>query len=135
MRYARGKKAYGFSDRSGFRYALNDLVYEYRDGKRTGMRVGRDEVDIDHPQLRLGRTKVDDPQSLFDPRPDTATESLFGFDPVGNPALSMRMSIGYVFVDVHTVGPVVPEPEPTVSTVTYGGEVVTHNGEDVTYTV
>lgn len=128
MRYARGKKAYGLSDRSGFRYALNDLVYEYRDGKRTGMRVGRDEVDIDHPQLRLGRTKVDDPQSLFDPRPDTATESLFGFDPVGNPALSMRMAIGYVFVDVIT------GPEIETNTVTHLGEVITSGGETVTYT-
>jgi len=128
MRYASGKKAYGFSDRSGFRYALNDLVYEYRDGKRTGMRVGRDEVDIDHPQLRLGRTKVDDPQSLFDPRPDTATESLFGFDPVGNPALSMRMAIGYVFVDVIT------GPEVETDYVTYLGDVVTSGGEAVTHT-
>lgn len=128
MRYARGKKAYGFSDRSGFRYALNDLVYEYRDGKRTGMRVGRDEVDIDHPQLRLGRTRVDDPQSLFDPRPDTATESLFGFDPVGNPALSMRMAIGYVFVDVIT------GPEIETNTVMYLGEVITSGGEAVTHT-
>lgn len=128
MRYARGKKAYGFSDRSGFRYALNDLVYEYRDGKRTGVRVGRDEVDIDHPQLRLGRTRVDDPQSLFDPRPDTATESLFGFDPVGNPALSMRMAIGYVFVDVIT------EHEAVTEDVTYLGDVITSGGETVTYT-
>lgn len=128
MRYARGKRAYGFSDRSGFRYALNDLVYEYRDGKRTGMRVGRDEVDIDHPQLRLGRTKVDDPQSLFDPRPDTATESLFGFDPVGNTALSMRMAIGYVFVDVIT-GAVIEADD-----VTYLGDIITSGGETVTHT-
>lgn len=128
MRYSRGKKAYGFSDRSGFRYALSDLVYEYRDGKRTGLRVGRDEVDIDHPQLRLGRTRVDDPQSLFDPRPDKTKESLFGFDPVGNPALSMRMAIGYVFVDVIT------EHEAVTEDVTYLGDVITSDGETVTYT-
>ena len=98
--YANGKKAYGFSDRSGFRYPLKDLVYEYKDGKRTGLRVGRDEVDEDHPQLRLGRTRMDDPQTLYNPRPDTTVESLWGWNPVWNPAQYMTMKTGRVTVVV-----------------------------------
>ena len=48
--YAKGTKAFGFCDRTGFRYPLQDLVWEYKDGKRTGMRIGKDMVDPDHPQ-------------------------------------------------------------------------------------
>ena len=87
MTYAAGKKAFGYCDKTGFRYALTDLVWESRDGKRTGMRVGKDVVDPDHPQNFLGRVRVVDPQSLRDPRPDTSmTESrgLFGWNPVGH---------------------------------------------------
>lgn len=73
--YAKGKRAFGFCDRSGFRYPLNELVWEYKDGKRTGMRIGKDMVDPDHPQNFLGRVRVVDPQSLRDPRPDTGLEA------------------------------------------------------------
>lgn len=74
MAYAYGKKAYGFCDKTGFRYPLKDLVWEYKDGHRTGMRVGKDVVDPDHPQNFLGRVRVVDPQSLRDPRPDTSLD-------------------------------------------------------------
>jgi hypothetical protein len=33
--YAKGKRAFGYCDKTGFRYPLNELVWEYRDGKRT----------------------------------------------------------------------------------------------------
>lgn len=70
MGYAAGKHAYGICDKTGFRYKLKDLVYEYKDGHRTGFRVGRDVVDPDHPQNFLGRVKINDPQALKDPRPN-----------------------------------------------------------------
>ena len=70
MTKARGKYAYGFCDRSGFRYDLHDLVYEFRNGVRNGLRVGKDMVDPDHPQNFIGRIKFDDPQSIQDARPD-----------------------------------------------------------------
>ena len=73
--YAKGKHALGICDRTGFRYPLKDLVWEYKDGKRTGMRIGKDMVDPDHPQNFLGRVRVVDPQSLRDPRPDTGLEA------------------------------------------------------------
>tara|TARA_R100000988_G_C3877485_1_gene106715 strand:+ start:216 stop:548 length:333 start_codon:yes stop_codon:yes gene_type:complete len=74
--YAKGNKAYGFCDKTGFRYKLSDLVYEYRDGTKTGFRVGRDVVDPDQPQNFLGRIRINDFQSLRDPRPDRFRESV-----------------------------------------------------------
>ena len=99
--YAKGKRAFGYCDKTGFRYPLNELVWEYRDGKRTGFRVGKDVVDPDHPQNFLGRVRVVGPQSLRDPRPDTALEEsrgFFGWKPVGNPLTRMVGSVGTVTV-------------------------------------
>tara|TARA_R100000234_G_scaffold119551_1_gene102812 strand:- start:1677 stop:2033 length:357 start_codon:yes stop_codon:yes gene_type:complete len=73
--YAAGKYALGICDRSGFTYKLKDLVYEVQDGRNTGIRVGRDMLDPDHPQNFLGRYPVHDPQALFGARPDSRTES------------------------------------------------------------
>ena len=64
MAYARGKYAFGFCDRTGFRYPLDQLVYEYKNGVKTGLRVGKDVADQDHPQNFLGRVKVFDPQAF-----------------------------------------------------------------------
>lgn len=97
--YARGKNAYGICDRSGFRYKLSDLVYEIQNGKKTGFRVGKDIVDPDQPQNFLGRVKINDPQSLRDPRPDYAPgNGLFGWNPVWNPIQDMVGSVGTVTV-------------------------------------
>ena len=70
MTRATGKHAFGICDRTGFRYPIKDLVHEFNNGKRTGLRVGRDVADQDHPQNFVGRIKSDDPQSLRDSRPD-----------------------------------------------------------------
>jgi hypothetical protein len=86
MSYAKGKHAFGFCDRTGFRYPLKDLVPEYRNGVKTGFLVGRDVVDPDQPQNFLGRLKINDPQSLRKPRPQTdleASRRLFGWNPIG----------------------------------------------------
>ena len=61
MAYAKGKYAFGICDRTGFRYPIEDLVYEFTNGKRNGLRVGRDVVDPDHPQNFVGQIKSDDP--------------------------------------------------------------------------
>lgn len=84
MAYSSGKYAYGICDRTGFRYKLKDLVFEVENGVRTGLRVGYDVADKDHPQNFLGRLKIDDTQSLLDARPDRtepATERLLLIDP------------------------------------------------------
>ena len=75
MSYAAGKHALGICDRSGFTYKLKDLVYEVQDGKNTGLRVGRDMLDPDHPQNFLGRCPVDDFQALRGARPDNRLDS------------------------------------------------------------
>jgi hypothetical protein len=84
--YAKGKKAFGFSDRSGFRYLLKDLVPQFENQHNTGLLVGKDEVDEDHPQWQLGKVDASDPQSLQNPRPDTAetvSRGLSAWNPVG----------------------------------------------------
>ncbi len=86
-RFANGKYAFGFCDRTGFRYKLKDLVPQVRAGRMTGLMVGRDMLDEDQPQNFLGRLgDYTDPQALRDPRPDISQDTsrkMFAFDPVG----------------------------------------------------
>ena len=63
-KYAVGKKAFGISDRSGFRYPLHRMKKEW-----TGMLVGYDEFERKHPQLEP-RRKFSDAQAIKNPRPD-----------------------------------------------------------------
>jgi hypothetical protein len=84
MAFSSGKHAYGICDRTGFRYPIKQLVFEVVNGVKTGLKVGADVADKDHPQNFLGRIKVDDTQSLQDSRPDReepATEILLNIDP------------------------------------------------------
>jgi hypothetical protein len=99
--YARGSKALGICDRTGFQYKLSDLVYETKNGTRTGLRVGKDIADGDHPQNFLGRLRIVDPQSLREPRPDTnrlQSLGLFGWRPVGHPEVKLTGAVGTVTV-------------------------------------
>jgi len=101
MSYAKAKHAFGFCDKTGFRYPLKDLVPEYNNGVKTGFLVGRDVVDPDQPQNFLGRIKINDPQSLRNPRPDRSlleSRALYGFDPVGSEGTLMTAFVGRVSV-------------------------------------
>lgn len=102
MKRVHGTFAYGFCDRTGFRYPINDLVDEFVQGRPTGLKVGRDMVDPDHPQNWLGRLHhYDDPQAIEDPRPDLGqaeSRALFSFDPVGVGGLLMIGAVGNVVV-------------------------------------
>ena len=103
MSYAKAKYAFGFCDKTGFRYPLKDLVPEYNNGVKTGFLVGRDVVDPDQPQNFLGRLKINDPQSLRNPRPDTsllASRAIVGFNPVGNPAIIATGFVGRVTITI-----------------------------------
>ena len=62
-RYASGKDAWGYSDRSGFRYRLVEMQTEWN-----GLKVGPDEYEPKHPQLEPPQVGPD-PQALFDPTP------------------------------------------------------------------
>ena len=87
-KFAKGKYAFGFCDRTGFRYKLKDLVPQIKAGRMTGLMVGRDMLDKDQPQNFLGRLgDYADPQAIRNPRPDLSqgvSRKLSAFDPVGN---------------------------------------------------
>ena len=73
---AAGKFAYGFCDKTGLRYPLHRLKEEYVQGHPTGLRVGDDVFDPDHPQNWIGKLKLalPDPQNLWHPRPDLSEQ-------------------------------------------------------------
>ena len=82
----KNSKAFGFCDRTGKRYPIKDLVPQFENRRPNGLLVGRDMLDKDHPQLQIGQVDTNDPQSLEDPRPDSAqreSRSLFAWNPVG----------------------------------------------------
>lgn len=62
-RFASGRKTYGISDRSGFRYRLSEMRKEWN-----GLLVGPDEYEPKHPQLTPPRN-IFDPQAVRNPRP------------------------------------------------------------------
>jgi hypothetical protein len=68
--FASGKHAFGFCDRCGQRYDLHDLNQQYENLLPIGIRVCFECMDVDHPQLQLGRVPMDDPQALRNARPD-----------------------------------------------------------------
>ena len=90
-RYASGKKAWGYSDRSGFRYRLRDMIKEWN-----GLKVGRDEYEAKHPQLEPNYPGPD-PTALFEPRPDKRTEviveNLLGLNPFLSTASSATITV------------------------------------------
>lgn len=112
--YAKGRRAFGFCDRCGFRADLAKLYFQPIKGRNTNLKVCRECLDKDHPQLFLGMFPVNDPQALRDPRPDTAkvvSEALFGWQDVvelmqnnsvggivGNNAVYCQSQLGTVIV-------------------------------------
>lgn len=93
--------ALGLCDRCGFSFRLNQLHSEIYDERPNGLLVCSTCLDVDNPQLQLGRYKIDDPQSLQDPRPDVGkvpSTSYFGWMPVGNPIVNIQCEIGTVVV-------------------------------------
>lgn len=72
-RFASDKNALGVCDVCGFsNYKLRDLRTVMRKGWDTNIKACPTCWDPDHPQLKLGEFRVDDPQALRDPRPDNA---------------------------------------------------------------
>ena len=90
-RYASGKKAWGYSDRSGFRYRMRDMIKEWN-----GLKVGRDEYEAKHPQLEPNYPGPD-PTALYEPRPDRRTEvtveNLLGLNPFLSTASSATITV------------------------------------------
>lgn len=70
-RFASGYKALGICDRCGLSFKLRKLSNQVINQKPSGLLVCSECLDIDHPQLQLGKYPVNDPQALRNPRPDT----------------------------------------------------------------
>lgn len=70
--FASGKNAHGFCDRCGFRCALAAMRKLVENEKVTNTKVCPPCWEPDHPQYKIGRVNVEDPQALRDPRPDTS---------------------------------------------------------------
>ena len=68
--FAVGARAWALCDRCGQRYFLRELKRQMIDQKDSGLLVCPECMDIDHEQLRLGKTPIYDPQALRNPRPD-----------------------------------------------------------------
>ena len=84
-RFASGKRAYGISDRSGFRYRKAEMRKEWN-----GLLVGPDEYEPKHPQLTPPRN-IADPEAIRNARTDRtepAIEVLLGLDPFASGSAS-----------------------------------------------
>ena len=91
-RYASGKRAYGYSDRSGFRYRLREMRKEWN-----GLKVGPDEYEPKHPQLEPNYPGPD-PTALYEPRTDQRTEVVVENLLILNPFLSGSASSAVITV-------------------------------------
>ena len=68
--FASGKYAIAECDRCGQRYKLKQLKMEVIKTKLYQLKVCEACWDPDQPQLQLGMYPVNDPQALYQPRPD-----------------------------------------------------------------
>jgi hypothetical protein len=69
--YASGKYSIAECDRCGQRYKLKQLKVEIIKTKLYQLKVCEACWDPDQPQLQLGMYPVNDPQAVYQPRPDT----------------------------------------------------------------
>ena len=81
--FASGKYAIAECDRCGQRYKLKQLRMEVIKTKLYQLKVCEECWDPDQPQLQLGMYPVNDPQALYQPRPDT-TYVTAGLNAAGN---------------------------------------------------
>jgi hypothetical protein len=106
--FSSGKHALGICDRCGFQFKLTKLKSEVTNDKIDGLLVCESCLDPDHPQLKVGRHKIVDPQALRNPRPDTyqRESTQWGWAPVGmasgaglpESALALTVELGIVSV-------------------------------------
>ena len=85
MPYARGRKALGICDNCGEQWKRHQLRNQVIAGRVTNLLHCPDCLDVDNPQLLLGKIKVFDPWAIHQPRPDPALaqlRSLYGWNPV-----------------------------------------------------
>lgn len=81
--YASGKYSIAECDRCGQRYKLKLLKMQVIKTKLYQIKVCETCWDPDQPQLQLGMYPVNDPQAVYQPRPDT-TYVTAGLNAAGN---------------------------------------------------
>lgn len=116
INYAKGRLAFGFCDQCNQRYDLHDLKPQVVAGRVTNIRNCPYCLDKDQPQYFIGRVPINDPQALRNPRPDTAqtvSRELWGWNPVGNPAVQATGQVGVITLIINGV----------YSPITYSGEL------------
>lgn len=104
VQYASGNSALGICDICGFTCKYKELTYQIFDQKNTQLKVCPACVDEDNPQLQVGRIPVNDPQALYQARPDTGiggaetTNSrwLFSWNPVAQNIFPIATEVGQV---------------------------------------
>lgn len=72
--YATGKYSLAICDRCGCRAKYKELRDQVINGAKSGLRVCPDCLDADHPQLRLNKIRINDPQALQFARPEVDKE-------------------------------------------------------------
>ena len=124
-KYARGKKSYAISDRSGLRVRYSKLKTTW-----DGLRVSPEDWEPKHPQLTPAKNVVD-ATALFNPRPDTDPENaavFIGFtqDWTIDPRLLPSVGVvgfshtGFVSIDMSSV----PSPSGLGGTGGVGAELL-----------
>lgn len=115
-KFSSGKHAIAECDMCGFQFKLNRLREIVANDLPTGLLVCSDCWVADHPQNRLGRYPVNDPQAVRNARPDKSIPESrniqWGWNPVGatNNGLTpndllAHGSIGTVTVEVTAAAP------------------------------
>jgi len=88
--FASGKHALQICDRCGRRVKYGQTTNQIINQTRSGLWVCDECLDEDHPQLQVGRIRVNDPQGLENPRSESYSISrgFFGWRPVTSVAFT-----------------------------------------------
>lgn len=108
-KFAPGRSAKGTCDMCAQVYLLRELKVEIYNQRPTGFLVCSDCLDVDNPQLQLGKFPINDPQALYQPRVDTnvlQSRELWGWSPVGNTSTTIVCRDGGVRVNGTFYNPV-----------------------------
>lgn len=104
VQYASGDKALGICDVCGWTVPYKSLSEQIFNQRNTNLKVCPACNDDDHPQLQLGKYPINDPQALYQPRPDsnvggpstTNSRFLFAWNPVAANIFPIRAQVGQV---------------------------------------
>jgi hypothetical protein len=98
--FASGRHAKAICDGCGRTVKYSELHHDVHAQRTTGALVCDDCWDDDHPQLMLGRFRIEDPIALRNPRPDwKGTQGLCGFDPLTGVSIKIELASVQVITD------------------------------------